>query len=180
VNPNGLEADSPTPVKIPGVHDAKQIALSYETGFALLEDGSVMAWGDNSSGMLGPMANPPYFAPMVVPSLHGVRAISASYQSFCALLDDGAVWCSGSNDRGQLGQGTTDAVDGDKPITTPVQVPGLTAQSIAVGSLGSCARRTGTPGDIVCFGQFAYGSMGTGAAGQGEAASPGSAVVLPK
>jgi alpha-tubulin suppressor-like RCC1 family protein len=111
---------------VPGVV-ATAIAAGCAHTCALLSDGTVRCWGDNSYGELGndvpcdsqgrcfpgPSVcfqgpDPPFLpndcatTPAVVPSLSGVVAISAGNSQTCALLRDGSVQCWGSNEAGTL------------------------------------------------------------------------------
>ena len=78
---------------------------------ALKNDGTVWAWGSNSSGQLGTGNTTNSKVPVQVPSLSGVIAIAAgtsglNYHSL-ALKADGTVWAWGDNNYGQLGTGNT-------------------------------------------------------------------------
>jgi alpha-tubulin suppressor-like RCC1 family protein len=95
---------------------------------ALLGDGSVVAWGNNSVGQLGngtvgPTTGNPIPAggstvtvsPAPVPGLTGVRAIATTIDSSMAVTGDGAVWGWGGRDFNGLG-GTAD-------VATPTRLP---------------------------------------------------------
>jgi alpha-tubulin suppressor-like RCC1 family protein len=100
------------------------IAAGYQHTVALREDGTVWAWGWNSSGQLG---NPDAVGQSTTPVqvrggatgetyLTNIIAIAAGYQHTVALRNDGTVWAWGWNSSGQLGDGLTENSD------TPVQV----------------------------------------------------------
>jgi alpha-tubulin suppressor-like RCC1 family protein/rhodanese-related sulfurtransferase len=87
---------------------------------ALMSNGTVWAWGENSFGQIGDGtvgANRP--SPVRVTGLSNVTAIAASSCSTYARKSDGALWAWGNNYYGELGDGTTNN------RTTPVQVAGL-------------------------------------------------------
>lgn len=92
---------------------------------ALLNDGTVWAWGWNSSGQLGDGTDTNRYTPIKVIGLNNIIAISAGESHSLALKNDGTVYGWGNNLNGQLGDGTTTT------RTTPIQIPGL-ANIIAV------------------------------------------------
>ena len=70
--------------------DAKAIAGGELSSFALLEDGSVAAWGQSTFGDITPPAG-----------LDDVAQVSAGWYHALALLDDGTVVAWGYNKWGQ-------------------------------------------------------------------------------
>ena len=68
---------------------------------ALTSDGSVWAWGGNSSGQLGNGTTTASAVPVQVPGLTGIVAVSAGSDVSVALRSDGTVWTWGGNS-GQL------------------------------------------------------------------------------
>jgi Regulator of chromosome condensation (RCC1) repeat len=153
---------------------ADPIALStyYAHTCALLSDGTVACWGDNTSGQLGTGGTSNALAPVAASGLSGVKAVVAGYQHSCALLSDGTVWCFGSNTGGELGNGMS------QPSSVPVEVlrrgagdaggdAGVSnAVAIGVGGLAysnsahSCAVLA--DGTAVCWGDNYAGNLGTG------------------
>ncbi len=87
------------------------VAAGYNHSLALLSDGSVRAWGNNSSGQLGDNTLTNRSSAIQVETgrgyLSGVRAIAAGSNHSLALLNDGTVWAWGYNISGQLGDGST-------------------------------------------------------------------------
>jgi alpha-tubulin suppressor-like RCC1 family protein len=74
---------------------------------ALKSDGTMMAWGGNSSGQLGNGNTTSQTYPVAVSTLTNVTAISAGGSHSLALKSDGTVWAWGFNGNGRLGDGTT-------------------------------------------------------------------------
>jgi hypothetical protein len=75
-----------------------QVAVGVSHACALLADGTVRCWGDNTWGQLGVHTNNPSSPyPLPVVGLTGVTAISASRTATCALMSDGSVRYWGSN-----------------------------------------------------------------------------------
>ena len=73
--------------------------------FAIKEDGSLWAWGDNRYGQLGDGSNKDKSRPLYIMS--EVVEVSAGTSHSLAVREDGSLWAWGNNDRGQLGDGTT-------------------------------------------------------------------------
>jgi alpha-tubulin suppressor-like RCC1 family protein len=129
------------PQPVLGLKEVKAISAGLFYNLALLQNGTVMAWGYNHSGQLGNgKANlGPNGTPTPVSGLSEVVAISASSGSMSvdrtsqhslALLANGSVMAWGGNEFGQLGTGTT----GD--ALQPKQVVGLTSGVTAISSGG--------------------------------------------
>jgi alpha-tubulin suppressor-like RCC1 family protein len=91
--------------------------------FALKEDGTVWAWGENTGGKLGTgITTKAVDSPTQVSGLAGITKIAAeAFQRF-ALKNDGTVWAWGDNNiNGAIG------VEGVSTfIKTPIQLVGLT------------------------------------------------------
>jgi len=102
------------------------VAAGRYHSLALKEDGTVWAWGDNSTGQLGDNTTTDRLAPVQVLGpggtgiLSDVTVITAGAYFTAALKNDGTVRAWGSNDCGQMGNNTTS----EHAVTTPVQVLG--------------------------------------------------------
>ncbi len=83
------------------------IAAGDNRTYALRNDGTVWAWGDNSYGELGDSTTSDSLLPVRVANLTGVVAIAGSYSHCLALKNDGTVWAWGYGANGQLGEGAT-------------------------------------------------------------------------
>jgi hypothetical protein len=93
------------------------IAAGGGHNLALLNNGTVVAWGLNSEGELGTgsaIGPDSCFAgdscsktPVAVAGLTNVKAVSAGYLHGLALLNDGTVWAWGRGTDGELGSGTS-------------------------------------------------------------------------
>ncbi len=109
---NGSTVDSPTPVTVSGLtgHIAA-IAVGEQHNLALMEDGTVWAWGANESGQLGNNSTVNSSVPVQVSVLGSsvlnnetkVSGITAGLWHNLALLPDGKVFAWGRGDSGQLG-----------------------------------------------------------------------------
>jgi len=127
LNSNGQlglgNVDTPksTPVLIPSLTNVKQISCGNNFSLALLNDGTVKAFGYNVQGELG-LGNvtSPYMSPTLISSLTNVNQIVCGNNFSLALLNDGTVKGFGQNSNGQLGLGNVDT-----PKSTPVLIPSL-------------------------------------------------------
>jgi cysteine-rich repeat protein len=134
---------------------------------ALLREGLVRCWGDNSVGQLGlgTTANlsgqPPYkngLVPLGAPAV----ALTAGDSHTCALMADQSVRCWGANADGQLGLGNTNTIGDDEvPDATHAGVPlGAKATAVAAGGNDTCAILQ--DGSLRCWGLNDYGQLGLG------------------
>lgn len=94
-----------------------QLSLGNVTTLAVLNDQSVVGWGWNPNGELGPdTTSGEKDAPVSLPSLNGaIKAVSGTGQGFL-IQADGTIKDFGSNPYGSLGNGTT------TNVTTPSYV----------------------------------------------------------
>jgi alpha-tubulin suppressor-like RCC1 family protein len=135
----------PSPNIVPGLQGVQSVALSGARVYAVMADGTVVAWGtDNDVSSVSPVA---------VPGLSGVVSVAGSENTACALLADGTVDCWGDNFVGNLGRGM---FGGDFPDPQPV--PGL-SDVVAIGVSGSvCALIA--DGTVRCWGDDTFGGLG--------------------
>ncbi len=184
---NGTTANSSTPVDViaptmmasagraNGVSstpliNAKAVEAGYFHTCALLNDGSVLCWGNNQSGQLGVPTVVSYSATPVVVTLSGpMQALSAGGFSTCALSAGGGLTCWGNNVYGQLGAGVMNFV------TSPVNLV-KSIGTLAAGSASTCLL---TGSDVLkCWGSNSAGQLGNPAAGV-SSSSPVNVVVSP-
>jgi alpha-tubulin suppressor-like RCC1 family protein len=133
---DGTTTDRTTPTPIANLTNVSEIFVNPDgqTAYALLEDGTVMAWGNNDSGQLGDGTTTDRAIPALIPGLSQVTSVTANGASVYALLQDGTVKAWGYNHFGQLGDGTT------TNYTTPVAVRNLTnITGLTIGSSATYA-----------------------------------------
>ena len=125
---------------------AVQVAVGDYHTCAVLETGDVYCWGKNYAGQIG-------YGPVLPENREPTRSliadvieIAAGGWTTCARKSDGAVWCWGENYAGQLGRGTETSGEG-----MPMQVAGVTATAISVGSGAACALDAG---HFRCWGTY--------------------------
>jgi alpha-tubulin suppressor-like RCC1 family protein len=160
-------AVSTMPGELRGLRNVRAVAAGSADGYALLRNGTVWAFGDNTLGQLGGARCGAELSggrapcrsstlPRRVRGLTGVVAIAAGGDSGYALRRDGTVWAWGDDEFGELGDGE---VRLDRQ--TPVQVAGLhDVIAIAAGSCSGYALLRG--GTVWSWGQGTYGQLGDG------------------
>lgn len=182
-NASGPGGNEHVPVPVEGIRNAVQVSVGKTHACALLRDGTVWCWGDNSKGQRGggdsadwlppnrvrlpsPADNGrvsgrtstdggPMPVPVEVVEIDDAVDISAGTSHTCAVLDrDGRVACWGANDNGQLG---VDPETSLQPV--PVTVAGLfQVAEVRVGDEHTCARDE--DGSVACWGKNSDGQLG--------------------
>lgn len=147
-----------------GCLGVKQIAPDASHVCALLTDGTVRCWGDNSSGQCS-FAGGGTIATPTDTGISGVISIASVQGATCAVFATGIVKCWGGNFSGQLGDGS--AFD-NVPHPTPVQVTGVSGATFIGGSSGGHFCAIVGNGGLRCWGSNFYGQLGAGAESQGE------------
>jgi alpha-tubulin suppressor-like RCC1 family protein len=147
---------------------AVTIAAGIWHSLALCSDGTVAAWGDNSSGQLGDNTTTQRNAPVAVnmstnSALYGkaVVAIAAGLHHSLALCSDGSVAAWGDNSQGQLGNNITNIsyVPLEVNITPGVSaLYGRTVVAIAAGQYHSLALCS--DGTVAAWGYNNIGQLG--------------------
>lgn len=129
--------------------------ITPPASFALKEDGTVWAWGTNTSGELGDGTTAYKPIPVKVNELNDIVNISVGTNHSLFLKEDGTVWATGHNQYGQLGDGTNILK------TSPVKVSGLNdIVSISAGDRHSLA--LSADGTVWGWGVNFSGQLGDG------------------
>lgn len=148
-------------------------AIAIASGFthqcAILDDGRVKCWGDNSNLALGISggnrgdgvgAMGDLLPAVDLGAGRKAKAISTRSSTTCALLDDGSVKCWGQNLYGQLGRGDSQAHPASEGHAAIALGTGRTAKAIAVGTFHACAILDDDR--VKCWGGAPSGELGRG------------------
>lgn len=146
---------SATPVTVSNLAGVTQIAAGSASGFALLSDGTVKAWGNNASGQLGNNSTTSSAVPVSVSGLSGVTQVVANLDAAYALLADKTIRAWGRNSSGQLGNGS------GSNSTAPVTVTSVTGAARLAASGNAAYALLGT-GAIVGWGDNSGGQLADG------------------
>jgi alpha-tubulin suppressor-like RCC1 family protein len=172
---NNTTTQSNIPVPVLGIGGngllggVKAIAAGGYFSLALLNDGTVVAWGVNNWGQLGNNSMTESNVPVLVSGLRRVKAIAAGFAHGLALLSKPSqIMAWGRNDHGELGHGTTSGpqmCSGIACSTTPVFVDEETnVKAIAAGggSDGDHSLALLDSGGVVGWGLNGFGELGNG------------------
>ena len=161
---NGDLENSDVPVAPGGPKFVTAVAASQHDTFALLSDGTVVAWGEDEYGQLGtfPGEEPFSDVPVPVQGLSKVVAIAAGNNFALALLRNGTVEAWGGNEYGQLGDGSLEEEE------SPVQVKGLTGVT-AIAAGGETGLALLSDGAVKAWGANYSGEIGNGTFANTEA-----------
>jgi alpha-tubulin suppressor-like RCC1 family protein len=174
-SPGGM-IPTPTVIELPG--KALRVAVGGAltggfSGYALLENGTVVSWGDNDEGQLGNGARGANVAlgtypkrgmtPSTVTGLDHIIDIGAGTKHAVALHEDGTVSAWGRRDDGTVGDGDTLPAGSLRVLSAmaPVRVPGLEGiTKIAIGPNHNLALRR--DGRVMAWGSNRSGELGVG------------------
>lgn len=162
------------PIEVQGVNNPIMVTSGYMFSIALMQDHTLMAWGNNAEGEIGDGTTTNRLTPVPVPGIDNVVWVSAGWTHVVAIRADGTVWtwgannwqgsfdCEDTNDNnnlgffcgyGMLGDGT------ENDHYTPEQVPGLSGAIMALGGDSSTSVLL-NDGTVWTFGSNGAGQLG--------------------
>jgi len=176
---DGTTVEKPVPTPVAGLTGVKSVvfgglATHGAHALALLQNGTVDAWGHNVFGQLGDGTTTQRDVPVAVKGLAGVTAISANTSHSLALAGE-TVMAWGSDSDGQLGFKPSTVCGGvyKAPCaTTPVAVL-KGASEVAAGYQYSLALVGGT---VLGWGMNERGELGNGATANSATPTPVSGI----
>ena len=154
---DGTTNNSYTPIQVSNLASIVSLGgRTYHT-LAIKSDGTVWAWGLNTSGQLGNGTTSPTSFPVQViglPANNPPIVVSAGYTYSVALMSNSTVWAWGKGPNGELGNGLT-----DNSLHAPLQVNGLTnVISMSTGWKHTLALRSN--GTVWAWGKNSDGELG--------------------
>jgi alpha-tubulin suppressor-like RCC1 family protein len=169
----GSNSDSMTearPIRVGDLSNVKLVAAGGVNSCALLGDGTVSCWGDNSLGELGrgDSIDSSVATPTQVVGLSGVAAIIVAGPGFddvtsniqdhfaCALLATGTVDCWGESTKDEVGAG----VDFGRIVFPSAMPVAGVASAVALGLAASGACVVVADGGVSCWGNGFAGVLG--------------------
>jgi alpha-tubulin suppressor-like RCC1 family protein len=151
--PINLLQNVPVGATVDFVGVAQSIGLGYYANYAVLTDGTVRSWGQNTNGQLGTgTSNSGRVLPGPVINLTGITKVAAGGVHACALNTTGQVFCWGAGYWGQLGNNSTFGTS----IPTQVVGPEL-YRDLGAGEYDTCAAET--TGRFKCWGDNSRGQL---------------------
>jgi len=174
---NGVDdpnIDYLVPIEVTGVTNPIMVTTGFNFSVALMQDHTLMAWGNNAEGEIGDGTTINRLTPVPVPGIDQVVWISAGWTHVVAIRADGTVWTWGANNwqgafdcedsydnnnlgffcgYGMLGDGT------ENDHYTPEQVPGLSGAIMALGGDASTSVLL-KDGTVWTFGSNGAGQLG--------------------
>lgn len=154
----GNEVNKNTPIKVTAIN-GKVMELIISNSFsvyAILEDGSLYAWGNNIDGQLGVGDEENKNTPTKVNLPSKIKElITTNGSSVYALMEDSSLYSWGYNSYGQLGVG--DKINKNTP--TIVNLPGKIKKLITSSSASHAILEDGS---LYAWGKNYYGELGIG------------------
>ena len=127
---------------LPAVGDSSVLTQGMDFACAILDDGEIYCWGDNTYGKLGGSSSSASW-----PTGFEAVDIDAGESHACALSSAGEILCWGRNNKGQIGIGSTSSSENPTLLTLPNN---HIAADLAVGANHNCV--TTTTSQIYCWG----------------------------
>ena len=162
----GNTTDQYSPVAVTFPNNGTVEKLAESGGFvshncAIMTNGSLYCWGENSHGQLGIGSTTQQTTPQLVNLGSGVKAVDVSVgQDFtCAVTDAGALMCWGDNGYGKLGIGSTSSTTYSTPQNASLPT-NRKAVDVQLGRHFAYALLDN--GDVVSWGRNHVGYLGIG------------------
>jgi alpha-tubulin suppressor-like RCC1 family protein len=152
---NNSTINSLIPINVSNINNITKIA-SHESALhslALLNNGTVMAWGINSNGQLGINNTTQQLIPTLINNLNNVISIAVGGNHSLALLSNGTIMAWGLNTSGQLGNGN------NTQQNVPTQVLNIN-NAIAISAGNDFSLALLSNGTVMAWGNNTNGQLG--------------------
>lgn len=114
---DGSKVDRYAPTPVHGLlAGVARIHLGQTHTCAVMLNGAISCWGDNSHGQAGQVGVAEVLTPASVAIPFNVRTVALGWRSSCVELTSDEMMCWGRNDLGQLGDGTFDNSAEPRPL----------------------------------------------------------------
>jgi alpha-tubulin suppressor-like RCC1 family protein len=144
------------PVQVTGLTHVTAIGTAENAAYALLADGTIRSWGDNTDGQLGNGSVTSSPLPVQPVGLPPVGALATGLGTPGTVIGaNGSVWSWGYNYDGEVGDGTT------TNRLVPVQLTTLTGAS-TIGRSGGASYAVFPDGTVRAWGEGGNGAIGDG------------------
>ena len=155
---DGTTINKSSPVQtIAGGTNWNQVSAGYDYVTAIKTDGTLWAWGDNSSGPLGDNTTIPKSSPVqTIAGGTNWKQVSAGFNNTASIKTDGTLWMWGLNSSGQLGDNTI--VRKSSPVQTIAG--GTNWKQVSAGFNSAAAIKT--DGTLWMWGGNSKGQLGDG------------------
>lgn len=142
------------PVQVGAATTWKQVECGWNFAVAVKTDGTIWAWGENTSGQLGLGNTTMQTSPVQIGTATNWSKVSCGQNYAIAIKTTGTMWSWGNGGNGQLGQGSW------SNQSSPVQIGTATDWSdISCGEYSALAIKT--TGTLWGWGANTYGQLGT-------------------
>ncbi|XP_076827379.1 retinitis pigmentosa GTPase regulator b isoform X1 [Brachyhypopomus gauderio] len=135
----------------------KMLSAGSNTSAALLQDGRLFMWGDNSEGQIGLGEEDCAWTPQELPAQNRVNWVSCGYYHSAFVTVDGALFTFGEKDSGKLGLSAEQLTN----HRVPQQVAGMSEHVLQV-ACGGGHTVVLTDDCLYTFGLGQYGQLGHG------------------
>ena len=141
---NGTTCIKPNPIEVAGISQAVGIAANGRYSIAIMQDGTLQAWGERYAK-----------TPQSVAGIDGVVKVAAGDSHTVALKSDSTVWTWGSNSDGELGNTS------ENSRYTPAPISGFSgAADISAGMNHTMVLKS--DGTVWTCGNNMWGQLGDG------------------